>query len=89
VIIGTLFFFMNAFMIAGVAIVMYPILKKYNEALSLGFVAARLTEGILIIVAILAILTLLTLSMEFVETGAPDTPYFQTTGDLLLVGHLS
>jgi hypothetical protein len=87
VIIGTLFFFINAFMIAGVAIVMYPILKKYNEALSLGFVAARLAEGILIIIAILAILTLLTLSMELVETGAPDTPYFQTTGDLLLAVH--
>jgi hypothetical protein len=87
VIIGTLLFFMNAFMLAGVAIVMYPILRKYNEAISLGFVAARIIEGILIIVAILAILTLLTLSKEFVETGAPDTPYYQTTGDLLLALH--
>ena len=87
VIIGTLFFFMNAFMIAGVAIVMYPILRKYNEALSVGFVAARLAEGILILIATLAILMLLTLSLEFVETGAPDTPYYQTTGDLLLALH--
>jgi hypothetical protein len=87
VIFGTLFFFVSAFMIAGVAVVMYPILRKYNEALSLGFVAARLADGILIILAILAILTLLTLSMEFVETGTPDTPYYQTTGDLLLALH--
>ena len=84
VIIGTLFFFMNAFMLAGVAIVMYPILKKYNEALSLGFVAARLAEGILIIVAILAILTLWTLSQEFVKAGAPDDSCFQILGELLL-----
>ena len=87
VIIGTLFFFINAFMIAGVAIMMYPILKKYNEALSLGYVGARIVEGVLIIIAILAILTLLTLSVKFVEAGAPDTPYFQTTGDLLLALH--
>jgi hypothetical protein len=87
VIIGSLFFFISAFLIAGVAIVMYPILKKYNEALALGFVGARIVEGILIIIAILAILTLLTLSMEFMEEGSPDTPYFQTTGDLLLALH--
>lgn len=87
VIIGTLFFFISAFMIAGVAIVMYPILKNYNEALALGFVGARIVEGVLIIIAILAILILLTLSVEFVEAGAPDTPDFQTTGDLLLALH--
>jgi hypothetical protein len=84
VIIGTLLFFTNAFMIAGVAIVMYPILKKYNEALALGFVGARIVEAVLIIIAILAILTLLTLRVEFVLAGAPSTHYFQTTGDLLL-----
>ncbi len=84
VIIGTTSFFVNAFALAGIAIVVYPILKKHNEALALGYVGARIVEAVLFIVAIITILTLLTLSQEFVKAGAPDASYFQTLGDLLL-----
>jgi len=84
VIIGALSFFILAVALAGIAIVIYPILKKHNEALALGYVGARIVEGVLFIVAILTILTLLTLSQEFVKAGAPDASYFQTLGDLLL-----
>jgi hypothetical protein len=84
VIIGTTSFFINAIALAGIAIVIYPILKKHNEGLALGYVGARIVEGVLFIVAIISILTLLTLSQEFVKAGSPDASYFQTLGDLLL-----
>jgi hypothetical protein len=84
VIIGVLSFFVLAVALAGIAIVMYPILRKQNEALALGYVAARIVEGVLFIVAVLAILTLWTLSQKYVEAGAPDASYFQTLGELLL-----
>jgi hypothetical protein len=84
VVIGSLSFFILAVALVGIAIVMYPILKQHNEALALGYVAARIAEGVLFIVAILTILTLSTLSQEFVEAGAPGDSYFQTLGDLLL-----
>jgi hypothetical protein len=84
VIIGALSFFILAVALAGIAIVIYPILRKQNEALALGYVAARIVEGVLFIVAILAILTLWTLSQEFVKAGAPDASYFHTLGGLLL-----
>ena len=84
VIIGVVFFYILAAAVAGIAIVIYPILKKYNEALALGYVAARIIEAVLFIVAILTILTLWTLSQEFVKAGAPDASYFQAAGELLL-----
>ena len=84
VIIGALSFFILAVALAGIAIVMYPIFKKQNEALALGYVGARIVEGVLFIVAVLAILTLWTLSQEYVKVGAPDASYFQTLGELLL-----
>ena len=84
VIIGVLFFYILAVAVAGIAIVIYPILKKYNEALALGYVAARIVEAVLFIVAILTILTLWTLSQEYVKAGAPDASYFQAAGELLL-----
>jgi hypothetical protein len=64
--------------------VIYAILKKQNEALALGYVGARIVEGVRFFGAILAILTLWTLSQEFVKAGAPDASYFQTLGELLL-----
>jgi hypothetical protein len=84
VMIGVLSFLILAVALAGISIVIYPILRKHNEALALGYVGARIVEGVLFVVATLAILTLLTLSQEFVEAGAPDVSYFQTLGDLLL-----
>jgi hypothetical protein len=84
VIIGLLFYIITAVAVASIAIVIYPILKKHNEALALGYVGARIAEGLLFIVNIITILTLLTLSQEFVKAGAPDVSYFQTLGDLLL-----
>ena len=84
VIIGALSSFILAVALAGIAIVMYPIFKKQNEALALGYVGARIVEGVLFIVAVLAILTLWTLSQDYVKVGAPDASYFQTLGELLL-----
>ena len=84
VIIGTTSFFINAVALAGIAVVMYPILKKHNEALALGYVGARIVEAVLFIVAIISILTLFTLSQEFVKAGAPDASYLQAAGELLL-----
>jgi MFS family permease len=85
VIIGAIFYIIMAVAVASIAIVIYPILKKHNEALALGYVGARIAEGLLFIVNIIAILTLLTLSQEFVKAGgSPDVSYFQTLGDLLL-----
>ena len=85
--IGALFSSIMAVALAGVAITVYPILKKHNEALALGYVAATIIDGVLFIASILARLTLLTLSKEFVKAGAPHTSYFQTTGALLLAVH--
>ena len=70
--------------VAGIAITMYPILRKHNGALALGYVGARIIEGIIFIVAVIGLLSLLTLSQEFVKAGAPNASYFQNLGTLLL-----
>ncbi len=84
VIIGTLLELAYGFAVAGIAIWMYPVLKKHNQALALWSVAFRLIEGILYIVAVIGLLSLVTLSQEFVKAGAPNTSYFQSLGTLLI-----
>jgi Domain of unknown function (DUF4386) len=72
---------------AGIAIGLYPILKKHNESLALGAVGFRMIENIFQIVAALAILTLLTLSQESVKANALSAPAFQAAGASLHAIH--
>jgi hypothetical protein len=70
--------------VVGIPVALFPVLKKHNEALALGFFSLRFIEGLSTIVGSIALLSLLTLSQEFVKAGAPDASYYQTSGTLLL-----
>jgi hypothetical protein len=87
VMMGALFYFIMAAAGASIAIPMYPVLKKHNEALALGAVGFRIIEGAIFMVGVLCVLALVTLSQEFVQAGAPDASYFQTLGELLRAGY--
>ena len=66
----------DAVAVAGIASMIYPVLKKHNEALALGYVGARIGESVLFSVKVIITLTLLTLSQEFVNAGSLDTSYY-------------
>ena len=87
VLVGALFQLIMAFACAGIAIGLYPILKKHSESLALGAVGFRIIENVFQIVAALALLSLLTLSQESVKADALAAPAFQTAGALLLAVH--
>jgi len=82
VILGAFLVLIDSVAVAGIGIMIYPILKKHNETLAFGYAGARIAEGVLFIVNVIFILTLLTLSQEFVKAGAPDA--YQTLGTVLL-----
>lgn len=48
----------------GTAVVLFPLLRRESETMSLGFVAARIIESVFIAAGILAILALATLRLE-------------------------
>ena len=82
VLIGMLVQCIWALTCAGIPVLLFPILKKHNETLALGFFGLRLIEGIFVFLAIVCQLSLLTLSKEFV-TGVLDTSYYLASGTLL------
>ncbi|XMB66685.1 DUF4386 domain-containing protein [Mycoplasmatota bacterium zrk1] len=86
VIIASIFQFIMATAYIGFAILMYPILRKFNECLAIGFIGFRFIAGVFNIIGVIAILLLLTLSQEFIKAGMPDSSYFQTLGVLLRAG---
>jgi hypothetical protein len=81
---GALIQIVMAFACAGIAIGLYPILRKHNRSLALGAVGFRIIENVLQIVAALGLLSLLTLSQDFVKADALAASAIQTTGDLVL-----
>lgn len=84
VVVGALFELILAVSVAGIAIAAYPVLKQHSPSLALGYVAARILEGVLFAVGVLSLLVLLTLSREFAEADTPGTSQFETSGTLLL-----
>ncbi|HMB25120.1 MAG: DUF4386 domain-containing protein [Chloroflexota bacterium] len=90
IVIGALFVLMMGFALAMVPVVIFPILRKHNEALALGYVVFRGgLETVTYIVTATSWLLLLPLSREYVKAKALDTSHFQTFGNLLReVSHL-
>jgi hypothetical protein len=84
VLIGALLWLTMTASVVMIPIMMFPILKKHNESLALGYVGARIFEGFFDAVNVISLLSLLSLSREFVNAGAPVASYFQTSGALLL-----
>jgi hypothetical protein len=84
ILIGVLLLLIITAAIVSIPIMMFPILKKQNESLALGYVGARVFEGFFSIINVISLLSLLSLSREFVNAGAPVASYFQTSGALIL-----
>ena len=84
VIIGGLIELIWALAVVSIPVMLFPILKKHNEALALGFFSFRFIEAISTIVHSISLLALLTLSQEFVQAGVPDGSSYQASGTLLL-----
>lgn len=84
--LGVLFQFIAAVTSAGIAISLYPTLRRHNEGLALGSVGFRIVEGVFYIVGALGLLSLLSLSQEYVKAGAPATSDYQILGTLILAG---
>ena len=86
-IIGVLIDAINSAAVVAIAVMLFPIFKKFNEALALGYVASRIIESVILIVGSISLLSLSTLSQEYIKAGAPDASYFQTLGTLLLAAY--
>lgn len=86
VISGAVFHFIMSVAYIGVAITLYPILKKYNRSLALGFLSFRIIAAVFLIMGVISLLLILNLSLEFSKSGSSDLVFYQTVGELLRSG---
>src|SRR3712207_6151435 len=70
----------------GTAVVLWPVLKRVNEILALGFVTARVMESVFIAVGLLSLLTVVTLRQAGAAAGA-DAASLLAAGQSLVALH--
>ena len=82
--LGAIFVLTMGISLLMVPIVLFPIFKKYNEALALGAVVFRgVLEAVTYMGIVVCWLLLITLSWEYTQTGTAESAYYQTLGNLI------
>jgi hypothetical protein len=71
VLLGGLFELLLVAAVIGSAVTLYPVVKRQNHGLALGYVCARLLEGAIICVGILSVLSVVTLRQEVAGADNP------------------
>jgi uncharacterized protein DUF4386 len=71
----------------GTAVTLFPILKRQNEGVALGYVAARVLESTIIVVGIVSLLSVVTLRQDFAGAAGADAASLVTAGKSLVAFH--
>jgi len=87
VIIGILLQLICAVAVVGIAVILFPILKKHNINIAFGYLGFRIIESAIIFVSAISILLLIALSQEYGKAGATEASSFHTLGTLAATGH--
>jgi hypothetical protein len=74
ILVGSVLEIMNAFACIGTAVALYPITRRYNETLAIGFIAARVVEAALILMGVISILALVTLRHTYASSPNATLP---------------
>jgi Domain of unknown function (DUF4386) len=75
------------FAIVGTGVVLFPVLKRQNEAVALGFVTSRVFEAGVIVVGIISLLSIVTVRQDFGAAAGADAAAVVTTGRALVAIH--
>ena len=88
IVIGALLVLTMGLALAMVSVIMFPILKRYNEALAIGYVVFRgALEAVTYLALVIGWLCIPLISQEYIRASAAQASYFQSLGDLVLKAH--
>ena len=84
--LGALFEILLAISNIATAVVFFPVLKRVNEAVALGYVASRIMESAIIVTGLMSLMTVVTLRDDFAGAGA-DSATLNVAGHTLVAFH--
>ena len=68
----------------GTAVVLFPVVRRQNRTLALGFVTSRLLEAAIIVIGVVSLLAIVTLRKDFAGAPGADTDSLSTTAASLV-----
>jgi hypothetical protein len=71
----------------GTAVALYPVVRRQNDSLALGFVTSRVLEAAGILVGVMSLLTLVTLRQHLAGATGADASSLRTSGSALVAFH--
>ena len=87
VILGAFFEVLLAISVIGTAVTLFPIVRRQNESIALGYVAGRVVEAVVIVVGIISVLSVVTLRKDFAGATGLDAASLMVIGKSLVVVH--
>jgi hypothetical protein len=71
----------------GTAVVLYPLIKRQNHAVALGYVTARVVESTIIAVGVISLLSVVMVRQEFAGVAGADAAALVPIGRALVAVH--
>lgn len=84
---GAFFEVIVAIAVIGTAVTLFPIVKRQNESLALGYVAGRIVESVVIVFGSISLLSVVTLRQDFAGTTGPSSAALVAVARSLVVIH--
>jgi hypothetical protein len=84
---AALLYFISFFAGAGIAIAMYPVMRRVNVGLALGSVVFRTMEALLYLVGLVSLLSLGSMSQQSIAAGTADRAAIGVVGGLMSSVH--
>lgn len=82
--LGALCIIVMSFAGAGIAIALYPVLRRHGEGMALGAVSFRTIEAVIFLIAAIAVFSLLALSERYLTAGPAEAASLGAIGAWLL-----
>ncbi|WP_375578636.1 DUF4386 domain-containing protein [Marivirga tractuosa] len=83
VIISTIFQFILLLTYLAFAILLFPLIKRFNNGLSIGFLSFRILTSAILAFGTIILMSILALSQEFVKNASESILIFEALGNVL------
>jgi hypothetical protein len=84
VLLGVLFEIILGLAVVGTAVTLFPVMKRWNEGVALGYAGLRTLEAGIIAIGVFPLLAIVTLRQQMMETVATDPATLTTISNTLV-----
>lgn len=77
----------NALAVAGIAMLLYPALKKHNEPFAMGYFGSRIIESVILLASLAAPVVLLAMSQNYAAAEATSRSSLQAIANVAVESH--